>query len=155
MKSILNLLLSVFLICFFSISTTFAAGSSSSKENHKNAHSKEYYNAVKLIKSENFDNAITILQVLIKDNPNDADIHNYLGFSFRKIGELKKSSYHYEKALNINPKHLGALEYQGELYLALGDIEKAKENLVKIDDICFTQCTELKQLKKAITLAIN
>ena len=71
------------------------------------------------------------------------------------MGELEKSSYHYEKALSINPKHLGALEYQGELYLALGDIESAKENLVKIDDICFTQCSELKQLKKAIDTAVN
>ena len=109
MKSILKLLLSVLLIGFFSISTTFAAGSSSSDEKNKNAHSKEYYKAVKLIKLENYDNAINILQALIKDNPNDADIHNYLGFSFRKMGQLEKSSYHYEKALKINPKHLGAL----------------------------------------------
>ena len=72
-----------------------------------------------------------------------------------QMGQLEKSSYHYEKALKINPKHLGALEYQGELYIALGDIEKAKENLVRIDDICFTQCTELKQLKRAINSAIN
>ena len=155
MRYIINLLSTVLLIGCFSISTTFAAGSSSNDESHKNAHSKDYYKAVKLIKSENYENAMTILQALVKDNQNDADIHNYLGFSLRKMGELEKSSYHYEKALNINPKHLGALEYQGELYLALGDIESAKENLVKIDDICFTQCTELKQLKKAIDSAIN
>ncbi len=155
MKTFINLFLSITITSFLSISTTFAAGSSSSDKNNKNAHSKEYYEAVKLIKSENYDNALIILQALIKDKPNDADIHNYLGFSFRKMGELKKSSFHYEKALKINPKHLGALEYQGELYLALGDIEKAKENLNRIDDICYTQCSELKQLKKAINLAIN
>ena len=143
-------------ILVFSFSAAHAAGTSSSDKSHNSAdHSKQYYKAVKLIKSEEFDSALPILQALVQDNPNDADIHNYLGFSFRKTGEYDKSSFHYKKALKIDPKHLGALEYQGELYLALGDIEKAKENLVKIDDICFTQCTELRELKKAINSAIN
>ena len=155
-KFVLNLTFTGIFICVFSFSIAHAAGSSSSDKGHSNAdHSKEYYKAVKLIKSEKFDSALPILQALVQDNPNDADIHNYLGFSFRKTGEYDKSSFHYEKALKIDPKHLGALEYQGELYLALGDVEKAKENLVKIDDICFTQCTELRELKKAINSAIN
>ena len=68
---------------------------------------------------------------------------------------LEKSAYHYEQALEINPKHLGALEYQGELYIALGEVEKAKANLTKIDDICWTECSELRELKKAIEQAVN
>ena len=155
-KFVLNLLFTNILIGVLSISITYAAGSSSKDDSPKqNQHSTGYYKAVKLIKAENFDDALILLQTLIEDNPNDADIHNYLGFSFRKIGEFDKSSYHYEKALNINPKHLGALEYQGELYIALGNIEKAKENLVKIDDICFTQCSELRELRKSINKAVN
>ena len=94
-----------------------------------------------------------IHQNIIQKNPNDADIHNYMGFSFRKKGLLQKSAYHYDRALDINPKHLGALEYQGELYIALGEIEKAKFNLRKIDDICWTQCSELRKLKQAIDKA--
>ena len=76
-----------------------------------------------------------------------------MGFSFRKKGMLEKSAYHYERALDIDPKHLGALEYQGELYILQGNIEKARENLERIDDICWNECTELKELKSAIQAA--
>ena len=57
--------------------------------------------------------------------------------------------------MNINPKHLGALEYQGELFITLGKIEKAKANLARIDDICVTKCKELRELEKAISAALN
>ena len=150
------LLFLLFFISFFLLTPAYSAGSSSSDDKpSKPAHSKEYYKAVKLIKSGSFDEALVILQDIIQKNPDDADIHNYIGFSFRKKGMLEKSSYHYEQALDINPKHLGALEYQGELYIALGKIEEAKANLSKIDDICWTQCTELRELKQAIERAVK
>jgi len=38
---------------------------------------------------------------------------------------------HYTAALELTPKHLGALEYQGELFIALGDLESAAQNLEK------------------------
>ena len=54
------------------------------------------------------------------------------------------------KALEINPKHKGALEYQGEMYLTLNQIGKAEENLKKLDKICFLGCSEFDKLKKSI-----
>ena len=48
----------------------------------------------------------------------------------------------YNKALAIDPKHRGANEYLGELYLQLGDLAKAEERLEKLDDICFYGCGE-------------
>lgn len=155
-RFVFNLLITSVFIGIFTINIAHAAGSSSADDSSKNSqHSSGYYEAVKLIKAENFDEALILLQTLIEKDPNDADIHNYLGFSFRKIGDFDKSSYHYQKALSIDPKHLGALEYQGELYIALGKVEKAKENLVKIDDICFTQCKELRELRNSINKALN
>ena len=152
----LNLLLLLFFMSFFILSPAYSAGSSSSEDKPaKPAHSKQYYKAVKLIKSGSFDEALAILETITRKKPNDADIHNYMGFSFRKKGMLEKSAYHYERALDINPKHLGALEYQGELYIALGEIEKAKANLTKIDNVCWTQCSELRELKQAIDKATN
>ena len=140
----------------FSFNAAFAAGSETSKEEKTSTtHSKEYYKAVKLIKANNFKDAISLLETLVTENPDDADILNYLGFSFRKTGDLIKSSHYYEKALNVNPKHLGALEYQGELFITLGKIDKAKANLALIDDICITQCKELRALEKAISAALN
>ena len=156
LKKIFNLLIFIIFMKFFLFTPAYAAGSDSSDDKPaKPEHSKEYYQAVKLIKSESFNEALVILETIIEKKPNDADIHNYMGFSFRKKGMLEKSIYHYERALQIDPKHLGALEYQGELYITLGEIEKAKANLSRIDDICWTQCTELLELKRAIEQALN
>lgn len=156
LRASLNILFLLIFISFFLLPPAYSAGSDSSDDKPaKPAHSKEYYKAVKLIKAGSFDEALAILETIIQKKPDDADIHNYMGYSFRKKGMLEKSSYHYEQALDINPKHLGALEYQGELYIALGEIDKAKANLTKIDDICWTQCSELRELEQAIEKAVN
>jgi hypothetical protein len=47
------------------------------------------------------------------------------------------------------------LEYQGELYLQLGEIEEAKNNLEKIKTICWLICKEKKMLEEAIQLVLN
>ena len=78
------------------------------------------------------------------------DIYNYLGFSHRKLGKMEKAAFFYNKALEINPKHKGALEYQGEMFLTLNQIGKAEENLKKLDKICFLGCSEFDKLKKSI-----
>jgi len=156
LRASLTLLFLLIFMILFLLTPAYSAGSDSSDDKPaKPAHSKEYYKAVKLIKAGSFDEALVILETIIQKKPDDADIHNYMGFSFRKKGMLEKSAYHYEQALEINPKHLGALEYQGELYIALGEVEKAKANLTKIDDICWTECSELRELKKAIEQAVN
>ena len=82
--------------------------------------------------------------------PQNADIQNYLGFVSRKMDKLGKSDAYYKKALQINPMHKGALEYQGELFLQYKNVEKAKANLKLLERICGVNCEEYKELKKAI-----
>ena len=82
--------------------------------------------------------------------PQNADIQNYLGFVSRKMDKLGKSDAYYKKALQINPMHKGALEYQGELFLKYKNVEKAKANLKLLERICGVNCKEYKELKKAI-----
>ena len=82
--------------------------------------------------------------------PQNADIQNYLGFVSRKMDQLGKSDAYYKKALQINPMHKGALEYQGELFLQYKNVEKAKANLKLLERICGVNCEEYKELKKAI-----
>ena len=82
--------------------------------------------------------------------PQNADIQNYLGFVSRKMDKLGKSDAYYKKALQINPMHKGALEYQGELFLQYKNVEKAKANLKLLERICGVNCEEYKKLKKAI-----
>jgi hypothetical protein len=56
----------------------------------------------------------------------------------------------YDKALSLNPNHTGALEYQGVLFIKLGQKDKAEANLEKINGICGTSCEEYEDLAKAI-----
>ena len=67
------------------------------------------------------------------------------------MGNMKLAAVNYEKALDIDPKHKGALEYQGEMYITLGQLDKAKINLKKLSNICFLGCSEEKTLKKSIS----
>ena len=51
----------------------------------------------------------------------------------------------------INPRHTNALEYQGELFLQLGQIKDAQRNLEKLRKICWIPCSAERKLKKSIT----
>jgi len=82
--------------------------------------------------------------------PNNADVNNLLGYTSRKLQQYSQAGVYYTKALTIDPKHLGALEYQGELFMILKKSTPAKLNLAKIKAICGTNCEEYLDLKKAI-----
>ena len=66
------------------------------------------------------------------------------------MGNLDKAAQYYDKALKISPKHKGALEYQGEMFLTQGNLKKAEANLKKLKKICFLGCKEEKMLKESI-----
>ena len=80
----------------------------------------------------------------------EADRLNLLGFTARKSGNLKGAGTFYEQALMINSIHTNALEYQGELFLQLGQINHAERNLEKLQKICWMPCSAERKLKKAI-----
>jgi len=84
-------------------------------------------------------------------DPENADLQNYLGFSYRKLGQLDRAFKHYKRALELNPRHRGAHEYAGEAYLMVGDLAKAEEHLAALRRICLLPCEELADLERAIT----
>ncbi len=125
----------------------FGGGSTSTK-----ADNSDYAQAVKLVEAGDFAGAIPLLQKAIATDPTNADAHNYLGFSHRKLGNVDVALTHYGKALELNPKHRGANEYLGELYPDLGQLDKAKERLAALDDACFFGCDEYRELKEKIKI---
>ena len=113
--------------------------------------SKLINDAKKLIKNDKHERAIKKLKKAVKEEPDNADIYNYLGFAHRKIGDYYKSKIYYEKALSIQPDHKLALEYQGELFLKLDDVHSAQSNLFKLRILCPEGCDELTDLDIAIS----
>jgi tetratricopeptide (TPR) repeat protein len=103
-----------------------------------------------LLNANNFKQALSDLKVIDSEFKNNADVNNLLGYSSRKLKQYKPAATYYEKALKINPNHLGALEYQGELFVLTNKVSAAKKNLVKLEKLCGLKCGEYLDLKKAI-----
>ena len=103
-----------------------------------------------LIAKKDFTSALAALKIADKDFPNNADINNLLGYSARNLKQYKPAATYYTKALKIDPKHLGALEYQGELFMLTKKTADAKKNLAKLKSLCGVKCEEYLDLKKAI-----
>ena len=124
----------------------WAAGSYS----YEPSASKLINDAKKLIKKEKYKRAINKLEKAMRDEPDNADIYNYLGFAHRKSGNYEESGTHYQKALSLEPNHKLALEYQGELFLTLNDVVSAQYNLAQLGNLCPQGCKERDDLAKAI-----
>ena len=103
-----------------------------------------------LIAKKNFTAALAALKIADKDFPNNADINNLLGYSARNLKQYANAATYYTKALKIDPNHLGALEYQGELFMLTKKSAQAKKNLAKLKTLCGLTCEEYLDLKKAI-----
>jgi cytochrome c-type biogenesis protein CcmH/NrfG len=128
----------------------FAVGSSSSSDSPYNASSDDYQKAVRAIEAEKYQQAVSLLESVVRNNPRNADAWNYLGFGERKLAHFDRSLAAYRKALRIEPDHLGANEYLGELYLQTGQPELAKEQLRKLEALCPGGCEEYRDLEQAI-----
>ena len=59
----------------------------------------------------------------------------------------------YDKPLTRDTSHKGALQYQGKLHVALGQIDKAQANLAKLKRLCLLVCEEEDDLDAAIKQA--
>jgi tetratricopeptide (TPR) repeat protein len=103
-----------------------------------------------LLNANNFKQALADLKIIDSEFKNNADVNNLLGYSSRKLKQYKPAATYYEKALKLNPNHLGALEYQGELFVLTNKVAAAKKNLVKLEKLCGLKCGEYLDLKKAI-----
>ena len=109
-----------------------------------------FQQATGAIRQERFDAAIGALQQVLDRRPNDADALNLMGYSQRRTGHLDRSLDYYNKALALNPNHIGANEYLGELYLEMKDVKKAEERLAILEKVCGTSCEEYIELREKI-----
>ena len=105
-----------------------------------------------LIAIKNYRQALTELKRVDRIVLNNADVNNLLGFASRKLGQYSQAGSYYLKALKIDPNHLGALEYQGELFLLQKKVAPAKQNLAKLKRLCGTSCEEYLDLMQAISV---
>jgi Flp pilus assembly protein TadD len=106
----------------------------------------------KAIDAKDFKSAVGHLTKAVREEPNNADAHSMLGYSYRKSGTFDKSMEHYQRALKIDANHRSAHEYLGELYLDMNQLDNADKQLAALKKACpfFGKCEEFDDLKKAI-----
>lgn len=102
------------------------------------------------INSSGWETAVESFRKALKSDPENADIHNYLGYAYRHLGFMENSFSHYDSALRIDPKHRGAHAYVGQAYLLVGKPEKAGEHLAILEKVGGKDCEEYKDLARAI-----
>ena len=152
------------LLAFISAEMSLAAGGDVSGTSSSSSSSDRYgssdknvdiFSEVKtLIKLSKFKEAHHKLEN-IEAGLEEADRLNLLGFTARKSGRLDVAGKYYDAALTIHPRHTGALEYQGELFIQLGKVDQAKANLMLLEKICWIPCSAERELRKAIEKSLT
>ena len=110
----------------------------------------DYAAGKQAIDTKDWSTAIKSLNSAALRDTRNADIQNYLGYAYRNAGQLDLAFRHYQRALQLNPRHRGAHEYVGEAYLMVHNLAKAEEHLVALQKICLIPCEEYADLKKKI-----
>ena len=93
------------------------------------------------------------LNVAVREAPQNADVHNLMGYTYRKRAtpDMAKAFEHYNLALKFNPAHKGAHEYIGEAYLLDKRPAEAEKHLVELERLCGNRtCEEYQDLAKSI-----
>jgi Flp pilus assembly protein TadD len=104
------------------------------------------------LKAGNYQAALTDLRFAVQTYQHP-DVYNLMGFALRKSGDPAEAAVWYRRALDADPDHKGALEYQGELFAETGQLAKARENLARLTRLCPKGCEELSDLRAALAAA--
>ena len=92
------------------------------------------------------------LLIIIKNNKQDAEVYNLLGYTERQLQNYIIAIKYYKMALSIKKDFIGAHHYIAMAYLELDDIENAKYHLNQLDLICLFGCEEFFEVKNKIAL---
>src|SRR5205807_9900296 len=101
------------------------------------------------IKAKDYRAALVELTT-VADTHQHADVYSLMGFSLRKTGDYTTALTFYKKALDFDANHKGAREYLGELYVDMGDLPKAREQLAVLTKLCPQGCEEREDLEKLL-----
>ena len=105
-----------------------------------------------LIKGQAYAEAVPLLHSLRQEHRDSPDLYNWLGFVHRKLKDYPAAKRYYDRALALNPDHLGANEYLGEWFVEMGELAAAQDRLSHLRRLC-GECEEAQDLAEAIERA--
>ncbi|PVX31135.1 tetratricopeptide repeat protein [Sphingomonas pokkalii] len=98
----------------------------------------------------NLGGANDLLETALAVDPRNREAFVLLADIARAQSLPGKAIRFYGEALKLDPNDLVALRGQGEAMVSKGAIERAKENLTKINTICKTACADAATLAASI-----
>lgn len=114
------------------------------------ARDPDYAAAKAAMDKKNWTEAVKLFHRAALRDPDSADLHNYIGFSYRNLKQMDLALKYYKRSIELSPRHRGAHEYIGEAYLMMNDLSNAEKHLAALRDICLLPCDELDDLDSAI-----
>ncbi len=93
--------------------------------------------------NKEFESAAGRFRKAIKAEPTFYQAHASLGYALRKLGNYKESIAAYNQSLTIKPDYTEAIEYRGEAYLAIGDLEATKGAYIRLMQLDRPRADEL------------
>jgi tetratricopeptide (TPR) repeat protein len=100
------------------------------------ADDPDYAAGLAAFERENWLGVIVAMEAVVAQKPWHDDAYTRLGFAYRKQGDYERALEAYDKALELNPHHRGALEYLGEAYLEMGRRGEAEAVLARLATAC-------------------
>ncbi len=76
--------------------------------------------------------AIKKFRSAIKNEPRLYQAHGSLGYALKQTGDFGAAMDAYNECLTLQPNYTPAIEYRGEAYLALGQIDKTRDAYLQL-----------------------
>ena len=114
------------------------------------ARDEDYAAGKRAVDRQDWAEAVRRFKLAERRHPEQADLQNMLGFAHRKLKQYDLAFVHYQRAIELEPRHRGAHEYLGETYLLIGDLAGAEKHLEALRQICLLPCDELHDLERAV-----
>jgi Flp pilus assembly protein TadD len=114
------------------------------------ARDEDYAAGKRAVDRQDWGEAVRRFKLAERRHPEQADLQNMLGFAHRKLKQYDLAFVHYQRAIELEPRHRGAHEYLGETYLLIGDLAGAEKHLEALRQICLLPCDELHDLERAV-----
>src|SRR5689334_3698828 len=120
---------------FVAVVAMVVFGSALAQNPADNAFKQEVKNAIQLYKDGKLDQAITALEKLVADRPEDSDALGWMGFLYLRADKPAQAVPPLEKALAKNPNSVELLNNLGSSHLALGHGEEALPYFQKVSQL--------------------
>ena len=85
-------------------------------------------------------------------DPGSSGVYIRLAIAARRTGMQGKAIRYYRAALMREPRNMAAIAGEGAALAEKGALEKARQNLARLDSICGTDCSERDKLARIIAM---